>query len=156
MASYISNAQGVTLPCAECAAGNRIPWDRLHEAPKCGRCKAFLPGIERPVVLPDEAAFDAATGGASLSLVVDFWADWCAPCRMLAPTIESLAEDLEGEVIFAKLDTEAVPGPGRALGLRSIPTLALYRRGDLLGQQAGAHPAQAIRQWLRAAGGLDG
>ena len=156
MTTYTSNPKGVTLACAECGAGNRIPWERVHEAPKCGRCKAFLPGIDRPVVLPDEATFDAASATGSLPLVVDFWAEWCAPCRMLAPTLEALARELEGEVVFAKLDTEAVPGPGRTLGLRSIPTLALYRRGELLGQQAGAHPGQAIRQWLRAAGGLDG
>ncbi len=139
MASFHSDARGVTIPCAECQAGNRIPWR-----------------LVQPVVLPDEATFTAATGSGSLPVVVDFWAEWCAPCRMLAPTLEALASDMEGRVVFAKLDTEAVPGPGRALGLRSIPTLALYRGGELLGQQAGAHPAQAIRQWLRAAGGLDG
>ncbi len=156
MASFHSDARGVTIPCAECQAGNRIPWSRLHEAPRCGRCKAYLGAIDKPVVLPDEATFTAATGSGSLPVVVDFWAEWCAPCRTLAPTLEALASDMEGRVVFAKLDTEAVPGPGRALGLRSIPTLALYRGGELLGQQAGAHPAQAIRQWLRAAGGLDG
>lgn len=156
MATFHSDARGVTVPCSECEATNRIPWDRLHEGPRCGRCKAYLQGIDRPVELPDEAAFAAATASGTLPLVVDFWAAWCAPCRMLAPTLEALAADLEGQVVFAKLDTEAVPGPGRTLGLRSIPTLALYRSGELLGQQAGAHPAQAIRQWLRAAGGLDG
>jgi thioredoxin 2 len=156
MATFHSDARGVLIPCSECEAPNRIPWDRVHEGPRCGRCKAYLQGIGQPVVLPDEETFVAATASGSLPLVVDFWADWCAPCRTLAPTLEALAADLEGEVVFAKLDTEAVPGPGRALGLRSIPTLALYRAGELLGQQAGAHPATTIRQWLRAAGGLDG
>jgi thioredoxin 2 len=107
------------------------------------------------VVLKDQKTFTAATRRASLPVVVDFWAEWCTPCRLLAPVVEELAADLEGTVIFAKLDTEAVPEPGRDLDLRSIPTLALYRDGRLLGQQAGVKPARSIRQWLRAAGGLD-
>ena len=137
----------VLVACPHCNARNRVPPARLAEAPACGQCHALL-FIARPVAL-DAAGFDAHVARADLPVLVDFWAPWCGPCRMMAPQFEAAAERMEPFVRLAKVDTEAQQALTARFGIRSIPTMVLLHGGHERARQSGAMPAAAIVQWLR-------
>ena len=136
------------VPSARCGATNRVPSARLGESPACGKCKAPLLA-DQPVDL-DDASFDRMVGG-DLPVVVDFWADWCGPCKMMAPHFARVARDLAPQVRFAKLDTERAQGVAGRYGIRSIPTLILFRNGREVARQSGAMDARTLAQWVREA-----
>lgn len=134
--------------CAVCGTPNRVPADRLGDNPKCGKCgAAVLDG--RPVAL-DEASFDRFLGRNDLPVLVDFWAAWCGPCRAMAPAFERAAAELKTQVRFAKLDTEAAQGVAGRYGIRSIPTMILFRAGREVARVSGAMDARAITGWIGA------
>ena len=135
------------LVCGHCAAVNRVPAARLAEAPKCGRCHAaVLDG--NPVEL-NEASFDAFVTRNDLPVLVDFWAQWCGPCKMMAPVFAQAAREQRMQFRLAKLDTEASPGVAGRYGIRSIPTLILFRRGQEIDRALGALDAARLRGWLQ-------
>ncbi|GIX34433.1 MAG: thiol reductase thioredoxin [Lysobacteraceae bacterium] len=133
------------VACPDCHALNRVPVARLAELPKCGKCGgALFQG--KPLAL-DERAFQAHVERAGLPVLVDFWAPWCGPCRMMTPHFEAAARELEPRVRLAKVDTEAHPALAARFGIRSIPTLVLFRGGQELARQSGARTAADIVRW---------
>ncbi|MBU1236175.1 MAG: thioredoxin TrxC [Gammaproteobacteria bacterium] len=133
--------------CPHCHAANRVPAERLAGGGTCGKCKGAL-FAGKPVEL-DQASFDAHAGRSDLPLVVDFWAPWCGPCRMMAPAFSQAAKSLEPNFRLAKVNTEIEQGLAARFGIRSIPTIAIFRNGHEIARQAGAMDAKSIVSWAR-------
>ncbi|HET8731316.1 MAG TPA: thioredoxin TrxC [Moraxellaceae bacterium] len=138
------------VTCPHCHRKNRMPEERLAQGGRCGSCHAEL-FTGAPVVL-DESNFDAHLG-ADLPMVVDFWAPWCGPCRQFAPVFQQTAAQLEPGIRFAKIDTEAAPALAQRFGIRSIPTLIVFRGGREVARVSGALPPLQFQQWVRKAVG---
>lgn len=133
--------------CAHCGSTNRMPRERLSQGPKCGKCsRPLFDG--KPFALTT-AAFDRQLENSELPLVVDFWASWCAPCRMMAPEFEKAAASLEPAVRFAKVDTEAEQALAARYQIRGIPTMIVFRGGREVARQSGAMPAARIEEFVR-------
>ncbi len=141
-------SDAIQIVCAACGAVNRIPADKPAKEARCGRCGAKL-FTGKPVELND-AIFQKFVTRTSIPVVVDFWAEWCGPCKMMAPEFARAAEELEPQVKFAKLDTERNQMTAMQFGIRSIPTLMIFREGKVIAQQAGAMPASQIVQWVKS------
>jgi thioredoxin 2 len=133
------------IVCPHCQSINRVPAAKLDEQPNCGRCKQPL-FTGAPIELTT-ATFTRHVERSDIPLLVDFWAPWCGPCRMMAPQFEQAARLLEPKMRLAKVNTEAEPALANRFGIRSIPTLALFRGGREIARQAGAMGAQDIVRW---------
>jgi thioredoxin 2 len=133
--------------CGSCPAINRLPDEKDATAAKCGKCgKPVFDG--RPVELAS-SSFDRHISHSDIPVVVDFWAEWCGPCKMMAPAYAKAAEVMEPEVRLAKLDTEAAPDIAARFNIRSIPTMIVFKNGKEVARQAGAMPAPQITDWIR-------
>jgi thioredoxin 2 len=137
------------VACLHCAATNRVPASRASQDPVCGRCgAALLDGS--PVELGD-AQFDAVTSKTDLPVLVDFWAPWCGPCRMMAPQFEQAAGALKGKALLVKVNSDDAPRLAARYAIRSIPTLVKLHRGREVARRSGALPAAEITRWASAA-----
>ncbi len=134
------------LPCPHCNSINRIPAARIHEKPKCGQCAAAL--IDGAPVELNAGNFAQMTGKSDLPVVVDFWAPWCGPCKMMAPAFNEAARKFAGSAVLAKLNTEDVPSVGATYNIRSIPTLIVFRGGREVARQSGAMDAGNLQRFI--------
>lgn len=133
--------------CPHCTAINRLPADRLAEGGKCGKChRPLFDG--RPAAF-DAAAFRTQVEHSDVPVLVDFWAEWCGPCHMMAPVFERAAKELEPRVRLGKVDTEAEQAIAARLGIRGIPTLALFHHGREIARRAGASDLNGLLEWVR-------
>jgi thioredoxin 2 len=139
----------VNLRCAFCGKLNSLDMNRAAERPRCGECgKPFL--LDRPVKIAGEDLHRLVVH-SGVPILVDFFADWCAPCKVMAPVLDELAAAHLGELLVAKLDTDAAPQVAAEMGIRGIPTLILFRNGREVGRQTGAVPREALDRMLDSA-----
>ena len=140
-------SESLHIVCPHCDAVNRVPEARLAEKPVCGKCGTLLFNAH-PVALSAQT-FEKTITRNDIPVLVDFWAPWCGPCKMMAPQFEQAAGSLEPRVRLAKVDTEAEQILGARYGIRSIPTLALFKGGQEIARQAGAMGAADIVRWVQ-------
>ena len=148
MASARLDDRGVVVSCPSCGKANRIVFGSLDKPAKCGQCKTMMPPVSVPVDVAATASFDAALNTSVLPLVVDFWAPWCGPCRMVAPELERLARDNAGRWLVVKLNTDANPDLAARYRIQSIPTLAVMYRGREVARVSGARSAADIERFV--------
>ena len=131
------------LPCPHCGQRNRVP-SAATGTPRCGKCRSALPWISDA----GDGDFAAVAEEAPVPVLLDLWATWCGPCRMVSPALERLAEAYAGRVKLVKVDVDRAPGLSRRFEVRSVPTLMVLDRGRVVARQAGAAPEPALRRWL--------
>ncbi len=152
VANIETDARGLVLSCPNCGRRNRDSYERLGQTFRCGECHTELPPPGQPVEMHDEASFDVLVAQSPIPVLVDFWASWCGPCKMVAPELAKIATEANGRYLVAKVSTEELPGLAQRFGVSAIPTLALFKGGREIARQAGAMPAPGIRQFLQQAG----
>ena len=137
-----------TVACPFCQTLNRVVLTRLEQHPKCGKCgKPIL--LDRPIAISD-ATFDKVTTDTTVPVVVDFYADWCGPCKVMAPLLDDVAHKRAGEMLVVKLDTDRNPVTGQRFGIRGIPTLIAFRAGKEVARRVGAIPPADLEAFLNA------
>src|SRR5688572_22386844 len=136
--------KGVLTRCPSCNTTNRLRYGAVDRATRCGKCQATLARPAAPVEVHGAHVFDRLVSEASVPVIVDFWAPWCGPCRMMAPELEKAARNLAGEALVVKVNTDAEPELGGRFRIRSIPTIAVFREGREITRVAGARPAADI------------
>jgi thioredoxin 2 len=142
--------RGVVLACPTCGQRNRVPFGRDA---KCGQCGTALPNPSEPIEVPTAEAFDALVKDSKLPILVDFWAPWCGPCRMVAPEMARVASAHAGRYLVVKVNTDAIPELGDRFTIRSIPTMAVFSDGREVARTVGARPAAQIEAFVRQAVG---
>ena len=140
---------GATLRCPFCLKLNRVAVNRADDRPKCGSCGRPLL-LDRPFKLQGED-LDRLVSDAEVDVLVDFYADWCGPCKIMAPVLDQFARDHAGELLVAKLDTDLNPEISQQFGIRGIPTLILFRDGQERERKTGVVPLQQLEDMIRAA-----
>ena len=140
--------RGLIVTCPTCGKRNRVPYGRQG---KCGSCSTLLAAPGEPIEVPNAQAFDALIKDSAEPVVVDFWAPWCGPCRMVAPELAKVAANHAGKWLIVKVNTDAVPELGERFMIRSIPTMAVFSGGKEVARTTGARPAADIEAFVRGA-----
>ncbi len=142
------NPSAIHIACPNCGAVNRVPKEKLTQHPKCGQCKHEL-FTGHPIDLTDQN-FIHIVSKTDLPVVVDFWASWCGPCKMMAPVFEQVTNSLEPKARFAKLNTENAQNIAAQYSIRSIPTLIIFKQGQEVARQAGAMDQSSLIQFVQS------
>jgi thioredoxin 2 len=146
--------RGIVTTCGACGQKNRFAYERLGEAVRCGKCKAALAPPNEPIELASTADFDRLVSQSALPIVVDYWAPWCGPCRMVAPELKKVAARQAGRAIVVKVNTDQLSDLGQRFGIQSIPTLAVFADGREVTRASGARPAADIEALLQQVSNL--
>jgi thioredoxin 2 len=143
--------RGIIVGCAACGKKNRLAYARLGEAVQCGQCKQPLHAPGEPIEIHRTADFDRLVAASSLPVVVDYWAPWCGPCRMVAPELKKVAARQAGQAVVVKVNTDELSDLGQRFNIRSIPTLAVFAGGREVARESGARPAAEIEAFIARA-----
>ncbi|MEN9507922.1 MAG: hypothetical protein RLZZ621_485 [Gemmatimonadota bacterium] len=146
MSDSTTTARHAIVPCPHCNKLNRVDVTRTDAQPSCGSCRTTLT-VNEPIVLTD-ATFDTVVAKSTVPVLVDFYADWCGPCKMMAPVFTEFARRQQGRVLVAKVDTDANPQVAMRFNIRSIPTLTLMRDGREVSRQVGAVPMATLERMV--------
>ena len=139
------------MACPSCGQRNRLAYERLGEPVRCGKCKTSIGAPNTPIEVASSADFDRLVARASLPVVVDYWAPWCGPCRMVAPELQKVAARQAGRALVVKVNTDQLSDLGARFNIRSIPTLAVFAGGREVSRSSGARPAEQIEALIAEA-----
>jgi thioredoxin 2 len=150
MATHSLDDRGIVATCGSCGRKNRLVYEHLDRQVRCANCKVSIPLPSEPIEIPRSEDFDRIVSKAALPVVVDYWAPWCGPCRMVAPELAKVAARNAGRLLVVKVNTDALADLGERFGIRSIPTLAVFAGGREVGRTAGARPAADIEAFVQS------
>jgi thioredoxin 2 len=142
--------RGILLNCPNCGRRNRMRFEGLGQTFRCGQCHHEIPSLGEPVDVRSDLVFDALISHSALPVLVDFWAPWCGPCKMVAPEFRKVAQEAAGQFLVAKVNTEEVPSLAARFRITAIPTMIFFRNGFEVARQAGAMPAPQIQRFVEA------
>ena len=151
MATFTLDQRGIIETCSSCGRQNRLPYNTLDRPVRCASCKTALALPSEPIEIAKSEDFDRLVAEAAIPVVVDYWAPWCGPCRMVAPELVKVAARNAGTVLVVKVNTDALADLGQRFGIRSIPTLAVFAGGREVARTAGARPAPDIEAFIQNA-----
>jgi len=140
--------KGVVAACSSCGQKVRTSYERLGEGVRCAQCKTDVPAPAEPVEVPSTTLFEALVASSALPVVIDYWAPWCGPCRMVAPELKKVAAARQGRLIVAKVNTEELTDLATRHQVQSIPTMALFSGGREIARTVGARPAAGIEAFI--------
>ena len=141
-----SDARSSIVTCSNCQTKNRVPVASTGH-PRCGKCKSPLPWV----VDAGDSDFDEIADQATLPVLVDVWAPWCGPCRMVTPVLEQLASEMAGQIKLVKVNADEAPRLSQRFEAQAIPTLLVMKNGQVVEKQVGAAPAPVLREWVHQA-----
>ena len=142
---------GIIVECPSCGQKNRLAYERVADTVRCGKCKTALTPPAAPLEIQGSADFDRLIASSSIPVVVDYWAPWCGPCRMVAPELEKVAARNAGRWLVVKVNTDVCTDLGERFGIRSIPTLAVFSGGREVARTTGARPAADVERFIAEA-----
>jgi thioredoxin 2 len=148
MAALELDDRGIVVPCSACGQKNRLAYDRLDAPVRCGKCHAELSGVSTPLDVTTSENFDQLISHAAVPIVVDYWAPWCGPCRTVAPELAKVAARANGRFLVVKVNTDVLSDLGQRFGIRSIPTMAIFKEGREVKRTTGARPAADIEAFV--------
>ncbi len=148
----VFDERGIIVTCPTCSTRNRLTYRRLSQTVRCGNCKTTLNAPNSPLDITSTGDFDRVVAQASIPVVVDYWAPWCGPCRMVAPELEKVAARHAGRALVVKVNTDQLTELGERFNIRSIPTLAVFSGGREVARTSGARPAEEIEQLIPSTG----
>jgi thioredoxin 2 len=143
--------RGIVVACASCGTRNRLSYERLGQPTRCGQCKITLSPPGFPIDIPTSGDFDRIVSRSAIPVVVDYWAPWCGPCRMVAPELAKVAARAQGRLLVVKVNSDELHDLGERFNIRSIPTMAVFAGGREVARTTGARPAAEIEAFLERA-----